>query len=115
MINAIGKQEADKAALLRLDYPRDLWMEKEIRSVANVTRQDVREFLALAAAARIRPTVQAFPLAEANTALQQLRSGAVRGRRCCGSVREHTVSPEVEGCADGQPRSRAFSVSCSSA
>ncbi|MBC1261297.1 zinc-dependent alcohol dehydrogenase family protein [Synechococcus sp. BSF8S] len=81
VINAIGKQEADKAALLRLDYPRDLWMEKEIRSVANVTREDVREFLALAAVARIRPTVQAFPLAEANTALQQLRSGAVRGAK----------------------------------
>ncbi len=41
----------------------------------------MREFLALAAAARIRPTVQAFPLAEANTALQQLRSGAVRGAK----------------------------------
>jgi hypothetical protein len=39
VINAIGKQEADKAALLQLDYPRDLWREKEILSVANVTRQ----------------------------------------------------------------------------
>ena len=56
-------------------------MEKEIKSVANVARTDVAEFLDLAAAARIRPTVQAFPLAEANTALQQLRSGAVRGAK----------------------------------
>lgn len=47
MINAIGKQEAEKAVLLNLDYPRDLWREKEIRSVANVTRADVREFVAL--------------------------------------------------------------------
>ena len=61
VINAISKQEADKAALLGLDYPRDLWREKEIRSVANVTRADVREFLALAAAAGIRPDVREYP------------------------------------------------------
>ncbi|MCP9931228.1 zinc-dependent alcohol dehydrogenase family protein [Cyanobium sp. AMD-g] len=81
VINAIGKQEADKAALLRLDYPRDLWREKEIRSVANVTRADVREFLALASAAGIRPEVREYPLAEANRALQDLRTGQGRGAK----------------------------------
>ncbi|WP_254216905.1 zinc-dependent alcohol dehydrogenase family protein [Synechococcus sp. CCY 9618] len=81
VINAIGKQEADKAALLGLDYPRDLWREKQIRSVANVTRADVREFLALAAAAGIRPEVKEFPLAEANRALQELRRGQGRGAK----------------------------------
>jgi propanol-preferring alcohol dehydrogenase len=81
VINAIGKQEADKAALLGLDYPRDLWREKQIHSVANVTRTDVREFLALASAAGIRPEVQEFPLAEANRALQELRTGQGRGAK----------------------------------
>ncbi len=92
VINAIGKQEADKAALLGLNYPRDLWREKEIRSVANVTRADVREFLALASAAGIRAEVKEFPLAEANRALQELRSGQGRGAKVLriGSV-----------CADG--------------
>ncbi len=81
VINAIGKQEADKAALLGLDYPRDLWREKQIRSVANVTRSDVRQFLDLASAAGIRPEVKEFPLAEANTALQELRHGQGRGAK----------------------------------
>ena len=48
MINAIRKEDADKEALLGLDYSRHLWLEKEIKSVANVTRLDVREFLRLA-------------------------------------------------------------------
>src|SRR5581483_11700170 len=45
VINGIRKEESDKEALTKLDYPSQLWMEKEIKSVANVTRQDVREFL----------------------------------------------------------------------
>jgi propanol-preferring alcohol dehydrogenase len=79
VINAIRKEDGDKRALLDLDYPRDLWLEKEIRSVANVTRTDVREFLALAAAMELRPEVREFPLAQANRALQELRSGHGRG------------------------------------
>lgn len=49
--------------------------------MANVTRADVRQFLALAAAAGIRPEVEEFPLAEANRALQELRRGQGRGAR----------------------------------
>jgi propanol-preferring alcohol dehydrogenase len=79
VINAIRKEDGDKGSLLDLDYPRDLWLEKEIRSVANVTRTDVREFLALAAAMELRPEVREFPLAQANRALQELRSGHGRG------------------------------------
>ena len=45
VINAIRKEEGDKAELLRLDYPAQLWLEKEIKSVANVSRSDIREFL----------------------------------------------------------------------
>jgi len=48
VINAIRKEDADKNVLLKLDYPAHLWMEKEIRSVANVTRRDIEEFLKIA-------------------------------------------------------------------
>jgi propanol-preferring alcohol dehydrogenase len=79
VINAIRKESADKEALLRLDYPSDLWMEKEIRSVANVTRVDVNEFLTLAARAGLRPEVREYPLRDANRALLDLRSGGFKG------------------------------------
>lgn len=81
VINAIRKEEHDKEAWLSLDYPTQLWMEKEVKSVANVTRRDVREFLALAAQAGIRPEVQEYPLAEANRALWELRWGKIRGAK----------------------------------
>jgi alcohol dehydrogenase, propanol-preferring len=81
VINAIRKEEKDKAALLGLDYPRDLWMEKEIKSVTNITRSDVEEFLALAAELRIRPEVQEFPLEDANAALVELKERKIRGAK----------------------------------
>jgi propanol-preferring alcohol dehydrogenase len=81
VINAIRKEERDKEALLSLDYPRDLWMEKEIKSVANITRRDVREFLELAAAVPIRPEVQEYPLEEANLALRELKERRIRGAK----------------------------------
>lgn len=79
VINAIRKEEADREALLRLDYPAQLWMEKEITSVANVTRADVTEFLALAARAGLRPDVREYPLEDANRALADLRKGGGAG------------------------------------
>ena len=57
----------------------DLWGERSIRSVANLTRADGREFLALAGRAGIRTTVTAFPLGEANAALAALRDGRIEG------------------------------------
>ena len=81
MVNAIRKEEADKAALLALDYPRDLWMEKEIKSVANITRADVREFLALAASLPLRPEVQEYPFEDANRALRELKERKIRGAK----------------------------------
>ncbi len=81
VINAIRKEEFDKEALLRLDYPLHLWMEKEIKSVANVSRRDVAEFLSLAAEMFIRPEVQLFPLEEANTALLELKMRKIRGAK----------------------------------
>jgi propanol-preferring alcohol dehydrogenase len=81
VINAIRKEEADKEVLLKLDYASQLWMEKEIKSVANVTRQDVREFLQLAAEANIKPEVQEYDLADANQALLEMKQGKIRGAK----------------------------------
>ncbi|MGC8857154.1 MAG: alcohol dehydrogenase, partial [Anaerolineae bacterium] len=61
--------------------PAQLWLEKEIKSVANVTRADVRECLTLAAEAGIRPEFQEFELSEANRALQELKQGKIRGAK----------------------------------
>jgi propanol-preferring alcohol dehydrogenase len=81
VINAIRKEEADKEYLLRLDYPTHLWSEKEIKSVANVTRRDVSEFLELAAEIPIKPEVQEFTLEEANQALVELKTRKIRGAK----------------------------------
>lgn len=56
-----------------------LWQERRIESVANLTRRDGEEFLALAPRVPVRTTVETFPLAEANEALQRLRRGILRG------------------------------------
>ena len=56
-----------------------LWGERSVRSVANLTRKDGEEFLAVAARARVRTEIEAFPLAEANTALTRLRDGNLTG------------------------------------
>ena len=81
VINAIRKEGVDKDALLQIDYPLHLWMEKEIKSVANVARRDVSEFLALAAQIPIRPEVEVFPLVDANRALQELKARKIRGAK----------------------------------
>ncbi len=81
VINAIRKEDIDKEELLKLDYPTHLWHEREIKSVANVARRDVAEFLELAAAIPIRPEVQIFSLEEANTALVELKTSKIRGAK----------------------------------
>jgi propanol-preferring alcohol dehydrogenase len=81
VINAIRKEDADKEALLSIDYPKHLWLEKEIQSVANVTRADVRDFLRLAAEVPLRAEVQEYPLEEANRALLELKAGNLRGAK----------------------------------
>ncbi len=81
VINAIRKEDADKNYLEQLDYPRDLWMEKEIKSVANVARRDVIEFLEVAAKMKLKPEVREYPLEEANIALLELKRGNIRGAK----------------------------------
>ena len=58
---------------------RILWEERQLVSVANLTRQDAREFLAIAPQAGIKMHVTRYPLADANTALADLRSGRLEG------------------------------------
>jgi alcohol dehydrogenase, propanol-preferring len=81
VINAIRKEDTDKDSLLKLNYPTHLWLEKEIKSVANVARRDISEFLDLAAEIPIKPEVQEFSLAEANEALVELKEARIRGAK----------------------------------
>jgi propanol-preferring alcohol dehydrogenase len=81
VINAIRKESVDQEELLRLDYPEHLWLEKEVKSVANVARRDVSEFLALAAEAGIKPEVQQYSLEQANQALYELKTQKIRGAK----------------------------------
>jgi len=62
-----------------LNYEKHLYHEKILRSVANLTRQDGREFLELAAKIPVKTTVEVFPLEEANQALIQLKKGLING------------------------------------
>jgi propanol-preferring alcohol dehydrogenase len=81
VINLIRKEAGDKELLLKLDYAQHLWLEKEIKTVANVTRADAEEFLALAARMKIQPEIQEYRLEEANKALVELKSGKIRGSK----------------------------------
>ena len=56
-----------------------LWMERQVRSVANLTRQDGEEFLAIAARIPVVTETTVFPLSQANAALDRLRNGALTG------------------------------------
>jgi alcohol dehydrogenase, propanol-preferring len=56
-----------------------LWGERSLRSVANLTREDGHEFLALAPKVPVRTDVEEFPLEEANEALERMRSGRLQG------------------------------------
>jgi len=62
-----------------IDYDRLLYHERIIRSVANATREDAREFLALAARIPVRAEIETFPLEGANDALRALKKSAIRG------------------------------------
>jgi alcohol dehydrogenase, propanol-preferring len=81
VINAIRKEVGDQSYLQHLSYHEHLWMEREIKSVANITGRDIAEFLPLAAEAGIRPHVETYPLDEANQALMDLKRGRIRGAK----------------------------------
>ena len=79
VINAIRKEDSDKASLLQLNYHEHLWMEREVKSVANLTHDDIREFIPLAGEIPLTPKVTTFALENANEALRVLRRGGIQG------------------------------------
>lgn len=81
VINAIRKEDADRSALTRISYHQHLWMEREIKSVANITHYDIAEFLPIAAAIPIRSEIKTYPLLAANAALVSLKRESVRGAK----------------------------------
>jgi propanol-preferring alcohol dehydrogenase len=74
IINAIRKE----TPVPPLEYAKYLWLEKEIKSVANVTRRDAEEFLPLAARIPIVPTIEQFPLTHANEVLGLIKNSRLR-------------------------------------
>lgn len=81
VINAIRKEERDVDYLTKINYPHHLWLEKEVKSVANVTRRDVSEFLELASEMQIKPDYEDYPLEEANKALMEIRQSKIHGAK----------------------------------
>ena len=63
----------------QFDYDQLLWGERQLRSVANMTRQDARDFLQLAADINLKPEITLFPLAHANEALTAVKNDAIDG------------------------------------
>lgn len=81
VINAIRKEDGDKEYLMNLNYSKHLWMEKEIKSVANVTRRDVEEFIRLAAEMPFKPEVEEYPFENANQAVMDIKYRSIRGAK----------------------------------
>jgi propanol-preferring alcohol dehydrogenase len=81
VINAIRKEPRDQRVLSEMRYHDHLWMEKEIKSVANITRKDIEAFLAIAAAIPIVSEVEVYPFDGANEALVDLKRKHVRGAK----------------------------------
>ena len=81
VINAIRKEDRDRDLMASIRYEDHLWMEKELKTVANVTSRDLAEFLPIAAEIPLHVEVTEYPLERANEALLALRSGHVRGAK----------------------------------
>jgi propanol-preferring alcohol dehydrogenase len=81
IINAIRKESSDSRLLADIRYEDHLWLEKEVKSVANVTRSDLQDFLPVAAEIPLRVAPETYPLEAANEALLDLRRGALRGAK----------------------------------
>jgi propanol-preferring alcohol dehydrogenase len=81
VINAIRKESVDKVFLLNIDYPRHLWMEKEIKSVANVTSHDVRSFIRTAAEMSLKPETEIYPFEDANRAIMDIKQRRIKGAK----------------------------------
>ena len=81
IINAIRKEDVDKESLLAINYSQHLWLEKEIKSVANIVREDVERFLELAASIPIVSEVEIYAFDKANEAIHDLKHKHVKGAK----------------------------------
>ena len=81
VINAIRKESIDKEYLLNIDYTKHLWMEKEIKSVANVVRSDVKEFIWIATEIPLKPEVELYPFEKANQAIMDIKMRRIKGAK----------------------------------
>lgn len=81
VINAIRKEDHDRELMSEISYAEHLWLEKELKTVANVTGRDIREFLAVAARIPIHAEVGVYALEQANEAIHALYSAHVRGAK----------------------------------
>ena len=79
VINAIRKEQADRHLMADISYTEHLWMEKELKTVANVTSRDISGFLSVAAEIPLKPAIRTYALEDANVALRDLRAGHIRG------------------------------------
>jgi len=93
VINAIRKESRDLEALLQIRYQDHLWMEKEIKSVANIVRSDVENFLMLAASIPIKPAVEIYTFENANEALMDMKHKHVKGAKVLDVSSVHSVRP----------------------
>ncbi len=81
VINVLRKEEGDKDFLLSLSYEQDLWKEKEIKTVANITRGDIKEFLDWVEKVDIEPEIEVYPLEEAFKALLDIKNRQIKGAK----------------------------------
>ncbi|HPP66599.1 MAG TPA: zinc-dependent alcohol dehydrogenase family protein [bacterium] len=81
VINAINKESYDKDSLTCIQYQQHLWLEKEIKSVANVSRRDIAEFLQIASKIAVKPAITIYSLSEANAAIRDLKTGKKPGAK----------------------------------
>ncbi len=79
VINAIRKEDTDRDFLHNIDYPAHLWMEKEIKTVGNVTSSDVRNFIAVAAEMPFKPEVEKYSFDNANRAIMDIKKKKIKG------------------------------------
>jgi len=81
VINAIRKENSDIEYLKNIKYEKHLWNEKEIKSVANVTRKDIENMIFYVSKFNLKPEVSEYPLKNANEALLDLKQGSSRGAK----------------------------------
>jgi propanol-preferring alcohol dehydrogenase len=81
LLERLGDVTETSPPLRLVDWPVPAPLEKEIKSVANVTRRDVAEFLELAATLQLRPEIQEYALEEANQALIDLKQKRIHGAK----------------------------------